>query len=539
ISFLIFIGGRTSLAICLAILVYLAFSKKGFRACLYAPVAGTYQLFTPLITRSTLGPTKMSENTFSAAEKAMPCKSDDKYERERDFDHSSGALEKAMPRKSENKDPRESDSGATETEVSCVPETKPGKVLIPAVTDSAQWEALSALQKLEIVESHIQPGELCTRREYARWLVSANSIFSRNPSYRVFPSVYIEGVTVLAFDDITTQDPDFAYIQGLAEAGFIPSKLSINNINFSNDDTKQTHTWTMFYPENHLSRVDLLTWKMFVDHKDLPEVDRRTLEKKSGFLDIEQICRDAWPAVLIDALAGDKSVTAKAFGYCRRFQPHKPVTKGQALISITSGRVAAMVSEELSRLEAENSAKEAVMKEILSEMISRGEIKSFWEKNIVRAKQQRVETEKILDLAVSELKRERAEEESRMPSLQKAKAQLEFEHKFLSSLMKEIFELERKVDNEEIDALFEKEHLEKLKTKAQLEIEALSRSKLLAETEKKAVTLFRLWVEDEARRIQAQSEILKEALKRWKFPESSKCACWCHQNDRTRDVPEG
>jgi len=38
----------------------------------------------------------------------------------------------------------------------------------------------------------------------------------RRPSNKVFPSVYIEGVTQLACDDITPQSPDFPYIQGLS-----------------------------------------------------------------------------------------------------------------------------------------------------------------------------------------------------------------------------------------------------------------------------------------------------------------------------------
>ena len=32
----------------------------------------------------------------------------------------------------------------------------------------------------------------------------------------MIPSVYIEGVTQLAFDDITSQSPNFPYIQGLS-----------------------------------------------------------------------------------------------------------------------------------------------------------------------------------------------------------------------------------------------------------------------------------------------------------------------------------
>ncbi len=36
----------------------------------------------------------------------------------------------------------------------------------------------------------------------------------RSPAHKVFPAMYIEGVTELAFADVTLDDPDFAYIQG-------------------------------------------------------------------------------------------------------------------------------------------------------------------------------------------------------------------------------------------------------------------------------------------------------------------------------------
>ncbi|KAB5525487.1 hypothetical protein DKX38_023236 [Salix brachista] len=47
---------------------------------------------------------------------------------------------------------------------------------------------------------------------------------------KVYPAMYIENVTELAFDDIKPDDPDFSSIQGLAEAGFISSKLSNHDL---------------------------------------------------------------------------------------------------------------------------------------------------------------------------------------------------------------------------------------------------------------------------------------------------------------------
>jgi len=40
----------------------------------------------------------------------------------------------------------------------------------------------------------------------------------------------------------------------------------------------------------------------------------QALEKKYGFLDVQRIRKDAWPAIFIDATAGDQSITQRAFG---------------------------------------------------------------------------------------------------------------------------------------------------------------------------------------------------------------------------------
>ena len=40
------------------------------------------------------------------------------------------------------------------------------------------------------------------------------SIICRNTISKIYPAMYIENVTELAFDDITPEDPDFASIQG-------------------------------------------------------------------------------------------------------------------------------------------------------------------------------------------------------------------------------------------------------------------------------------------------------------------------------------
>ncbi|CAI8595704.1 unnamed protein product [Vicia faba] len=72
---------------------------------------------------------------------------------------------------------------SNETTIESLTETeateKPARVTIPISVDSTQEEALSVLKKLKIIEDDVDANELCTRREFARWLVKLNSSLER------------------------------------------------------------------------------------------------------------------------------------------------------------------------------------------------------------------------------------------------------------------------------------------------------------------------------------------------------------------------
>ncbi|ONM55009.1 hypothetical protein ZEAMMB73_Zm00001d020493, partial [Zea mays] len=124
------------------------------------------------------------------------------------------------------------------------------------------------------------------------------------------------------------------------------------------EDVHDNHI--LLSPESPLSRQDLVSWKMALDKRQLPEVDRNCLFKLSGYIDIDKINTAAWPALAADLDAGDQSITALAFGFTRLFQPNKPVTKGQAALAFSAGDSGEVVLEELARIEAEKIAEAAV-----------------------------------------------------------------------------------------------------------------------------------------------------------------------------------
>ena len=161
------------------------------------------------------------------------------------------------------------------------------------------------------------PDKIITRREYARWLVAANNaMYANNPAKKIRLAATS---TQPAFRDIFTQDPDFPVIQGLAEAGLIPSALS--------GDT----TAVLFRPDAPLTREQLLLWKIPLDTRQaLPAANLEAVKQTWGFQDAGTIEPKALRAVLADFQNAEQSNIRRVFGYTTLFQPKKPVTRAEA-----------------------------------------------------------------------------------------------------------------------------------------------------------------------------------------------------------------
>jgi hypothetical protein len=99
--------------------------------------------------------------------------------------------------------------------------------------------------------NQFSPQKTVTRRQYARWLVATNNRLYTNQSARQI-RLAIPSDTP-AFQDVPKSDPDFAAIQGLANAGLIPSAIAGNS------------TAVTFRPDAPLTREDLLLWKVPMD----------------------------------------------------------------------------------------------------------------------------------------------------------------------------------------------------------------------------------------------------------------------------------
>lgn len=165
--------------------------------------------------------------------------------------------------------------------------------------------------------SLFDPNKGITRRVYARWLVSANNrIYNSRPARQIRSGVE---TAQPAFKDVSAKDPDFPAIQGLAEAGLIPSSLSGNS------------GAVLFRPDAPLSREDLILWKIPVDTRQaLPTTTIESVKQTWGFQDVDRIDPKALRAVYADYQNGDQANIRRAFGYTTLFQPKRPVTRAEA-----------------------------------------------------------------------------------------------------------------------------------------------------------------------------------------------------------------
>ena len=201
--------------------------------------------------------------------------------------------------------------------VSPLPSTKPISKL-PATTA----EYLKDLTQIGVLTSaDTSPNRAVTRREYARWLIAAhNRITGTKPTQQLKLATTD---TKPAFQDVPSTNPDFPSIQGLAEAGLIPSPLS-------GDATS-----VLFRPNALLTREQLILWKVPLDTRQpLPAASLDAVKQTWGFQDAGKVDPKALRAVLADFQNGEQSNIRRVFGYTTLFQPKKTVNLGEVATAL-------------------------------------------------------------------------------------------------------------------------------------------------------------------------------------------------------------
>ncbi len=169
--------------------------------------------------------------------------------------------------------------------------------------------------------SKFAPNQPITRAEYASWLIAANNkYYTDSPGYKIHVA---NKTSKPAFKDISVTNPDFGAIQGLAEAGLVPSMLTA-------DSSK-----LLFQPYAPLKREDLILWKVPLDlRKALPQASIESIQESWGFQDAANIDPDAVRALFADYQNSELANVKRMFGYTTLFQPKKPVTRAEAAASL-------------------------------------------------------------------------------------------------------------------------------------------------------------------------------------------------------------
>ncbi len=171
-----------------------------------------------------------------------------------------------------------------------------------------------------IPTSEIQLAQPVTRRQFARWLMALQQRLYQDQIERQVRAATPGSLPVFA--DVPRSDPDFAAIQGLAEAGIIPSRL-----------TSPTAP-TRFQPDQPLTRSDLVAWKVSLDVPGaLPPATVADVAKIWGFQDAAKI--SPLGALVADA-GNEPSTVRRVWGRTRLFLPEKPVSQAQALAALWS-----------------------------------------------------------------------------------------------------------------------------------------------------------------------------------------------------------
>lgn len=177
------------------------------------------------------------------------------------------------------------------------------------------WTTLGSLSELNA------PDRPVTRRQFARWLVQANNqLFANRPAWQVRSAT---ASSPPAFADLPASDRDFASIQGLAEAGIIPSSLTGNA------------TAKTFDPDAPLTREILVLWKVPLDlRQPLAPATVESVQKAWGFMDSTKVDAQALRAIAADRTNGELSNIRRVFGFTTLLQPKKPVTQAEAAAAL-------------------------------------------------------------------------------------------------------------------------------------------------------------------------------------------------------------
>lgn len=173
---------------------------------------------------------------------------------------------------------------------------------------------LAQLGVLDSTSGEFNPQQPITRAEFVRWLVRANNaIFAGSPD----KTIRLLETGKATFSDVEPTHPDFRYIQGLTNAGYVISY-----------DAKT------FKPDQILTREEMLAIKVALDHR--VAMDSKISRPPGDWTDSDKISKKYWPALYVENVFQNNANIERTFGAVKTLKPQAPVTRAEAAVSISA-----------------------------------------------------------------------------------------------------------------------------------------------------------------------------------------------------------
>mgnify|MGYP001396376700 CR=1 FL=1 len=173
----------------------------------------------------------------------------------------------------------------------------------------------AALGILDSTSGAFKPNAAITRAQFVRWLVKADKVYFKDTPGK---QIRLAKTGPALFVDVPVSNPDFQYIQGLANAGYV---IGID----------KTH----FAPKRPLTREELIAIKAPVDEGADIKLDVGMAEfDLQKFSDVKKINKHYVAAIDEDGSVRTTQNISRVWGTLRALSPQKPVTRSEAAIAI-------------------------------------------------------------------------------------------------------------------------------------------------------------------------------------------------------------
>ena len=185
---------------------------------------------------------------------------------------------------------------------------------ISGVLGEKQITQLGQLGVFDTTAGKFNPQAPITRAEFVRWLVRANNALFAGSSDK---SIRLPETGTATFSDIPPTHPDFRYIQGMTDAGYL--------IGY---DEKT------FKPDQIITREQMLAMKVALDRK-VP-IESYKGGAPVGWTDSNKISKKYWPALYVESVFQNNANIRRTFGSIKTLNPQTPVKRSEAALCISA-----------------------------------------------------------------------------------------------------------------------------------------------------------------------------------------------------------